>query len=333
MRDGALVILRSTVKLGTARAVVAPVLRASGRPFDIAVCPERTLEGRALIEVREIPQIIGADTPEIRDRCSRIFGALTPTTVTLSSLEAAELTKLIDNTYRDVMFGFANEVARICSHTGLSALEVIRAGRYGYPRTNVALPGPVGGPCLEKDAHILVESAREAGIELNMAAAGRTINERQPAETIGLLRARCAATPGFAAAPVISVAGLAFKGFPPTDDLRGTMARPIIAAIREEFPHATIRGYDPLVAPAAAREAFDIDTVPDLGQAFAGADIVILANNHYELQRMDVAAFAQRMRAPGFVYDYWNLHDDIDRAMPKDISYLGLGAEKYGMSA
>jgi UDP-N-acetyl-D-mannosaminuronate dehydrogenase len=167
------------------------------------------------------------------------------------------------------------------------------------------------------------------GIELNMAAAGRTINERQPAETMKLLRERCAATPGFPAEPVITVAGLAFKGAPPTDDLRGTMARPIISAVRAEFPRAIVRGYDPLVSAAAARAAFDIETVPDLGQAFDGANIVIFANNHYELQRMDVAAFAQRMRVPGFVYDYWNLHDDVDSAMPTAVSYIGLGAEKF----
>ncbi|HUH24249.1 MAG TPA: nucleotide sugar dehydrogenase, partial [Brevundimonas sp.] len=98
MADGALVILRSTVKLGTARNVVAPVLAESGRRFELAVCPERTLEGKALIELNQLPQIVGSDDADTRQRCVQLFGALTPTTIALSSLEAAEMTKLVDNT-------------------------------------------------------------------------------------------------------------------------------------------------------------------------------------------------------------------------------------------
>ena len=140
LKDGDLVVLRSTVKLGTARSVVHRVLSATGKRFDIAVCPERTLEGRALLELHELPQVIGADTPDTRYRCAQLFSILTPTTVTVESLEAAELVKLIDNTYRDVTFAFANEVAKLCGRLGVSASSVIAAGKLGYPRTNVAIP-------------------------------------------------------------------------------------------------------------------------------------------------------------------------------------------------
>ncbi|MEM7687147.1 MAG: NAD(P)-binding domain-containing protein, partial [Pseudomonadota bacterium] len=68
MPDGALVILRSTVKIGTARNIVAPILQASGKSFGIAMCPERTLEGRAMHELRRLPQIVGADTDAVRER-------------------------------------------------------------------------------------------------------------------------------------------------------------------------------------------------------------------------------------------------------------------------
>lgn len=155
MPDGALVILRSTVKIGTARTVVAPILEASGKSFAIAMCPERTLEGKALQELRELPQIVGADSQEVRDRAAAVFRRLTNTVVQVATLETAEIIKLVDNTYRDVQFAFANEVARVCEVYGVNAHEVIASGKLGYKRTNVPLPGLVGGPCLEKDPHIL----------------------------------------------------------------------------------------------------------------------------------------------------------------------------------
>ena len=141
MEDGALIVLRSTVKVGTTRDVVSPILAASGKQFDIAMCPERTLEGNALQELRELPQIIGADEPAGSDRASALFRSLTNSVVQVSSPETAEIVKLVDNTYRDVQFGFANEVARVCDAYGVKAHEVISAGKLGYKRTNVALPG------------------------------------------------------------------------------------------------------------------------------------------------------------------------------------------------
>ena len=179
MPDNALIILRSTVKISTARTVVAPILEASGKRFAIAMCPERTLEGKALTELRELPQIVGADTPEVRERAANVFRRLTNTIVQVSSLEAAEIVKLVDNTYRDVQFGFANEVARVCEAFGVNAMEVISSGKLGYQRTNVPLPGLVGGPCLEKDPHILAQSARGRGVELEITRSGRMVNERQ----------------------------------------------------------------------------------------------------------------------------------------------------------
>lgn len=327
MGEDALIILRSTVKLGTARNVVAPVLAERGKRFELAVCPERTLEGKALIELNELPQIIGSDDPETRQRCVQLFGALTPTTIALSSLEAAELTKLVDNTYRDVMFAFANEIAQLCGHAGLSAHEVISAGRLGYPRTNVALPGPVGGPCLEKDPHILVESARAYGVTMGITHAARLVNEAQPAETVKLMREAFTDALG-PASPKIALCGLAFKGVPATDDLRGTMALPILEALRNAFPDARFVGFDPVVSDAAARDYFDIDMAATLTEACTDASIVVIANNHPDFQRMEVTSTAGLMAAPGLIYDYWNMHNREVDGLPDGIRYLSLGSER-----
>jgi UDP-N-acetyl-D-mannosaminuronic acid dehydrogenase len=330
LKDGDLVILRSTVKLGTARSVVHRVLSATGKRFDVAVCPERTLEGRALLELHELPQVIGADTSDTRFRCAQLFSILTPTTVTVESLEAAELVKLIDNTYRDVTFAFANEVAKLCGRLGVSAASVIAAGKLGYPRTNVALPGPVGGPCLEKDPHILAQSAALLGVDMAITKAARLTNEQQPADSTELLLAHTATERAFSSSPRIAVLGLAFKGVPATDDLRGTMAKPIIEQLKARFPKATIIGYDPVVPRDAARKFFGIEIVPSVEEAFLHADIVVLANNHASFRTMDLGAHAKKMHRPGVVYDYWNLYDDVAASMPTDIAYLRLGSERVG---
>ncbi len=325
--DGDLVILRSTMKIGTARAVVQRRLVETGKRFEIAVCPERTLEGRALVELHELPQIVGADTPETRHRCAQLFSILTPTTVAVSSLEAAELIKLTDNTYRDVTFAFANEIAKLCGQLGVSASEVIAAGKLGYPRTNVALPGPVGGPCLEKDPHILAQSAAELGVDMAITRAARETNESQPEEVATLLASQVRAIAAWPAEPRIVVAGLAFKGAPATDDLRGTMAKPIVEALRRHFPRARICGFDCVAAPEACRAYFGIDMVETLDAVFAGADLVVLANNHALFAGLDLPAAARTMNKHGIVYDFWNLYDDVAAAMPDGRMYLSLGSE------
>ena len=333
MNDDAFVILRSTVKLGTTRNGVKSLLEKTGRPFKIAFCPERTLEGRALIELHQLPQIIGADDPDTRWRCQQLFGQMTPTTVALQSLESAELLKLVDNTYRDLTFGFANEIAKLCSSVGISASEVIEAGKLGYPRTNVALPGPVGGPCLEKDPHILYESAKEWDVDMSITKAGRRTNEEQPQEISKIVRAWADRLNGFSIAPKISLLGLAFKGKPSTDDLRGTMALPILNALKIAFPNAVFKGYDAVAQDSAIIDFFSIDVFSTLEEAFVGADIVMILNNHSVFQQMDLSAITQTMSRPSIVYDLWNMHGDVSMSMPEGIIELGLGRENVNRSA
>jgi UDP-N-acetyl-D-mannosaminuronic acid dehydrogenase len=314
MPDGALIILRSTVKIGTTRDVVAPILEKSGKRFDIAMCPERTLEGKALHELRELPQIVGADNAIVRDRAAAIFRKLTNSIVQVSSLEAAEIVKLVDNTYRDVQFAFANEVARLCEVFDVSAHEVIVSGKLGYKRTNVPLPGLVGGPCLEKDPHILVQSARSKGLDLEITRAGRLVNERQPSETVQLIVAQMTRR-GVGTGAKVALLGMAFKGVPATDDLRGSMSIRVLDELRRLRPDVEVHAYDPVITPTElARLVSGVIPCDNLTEAVRGAAVVIIANNHPALGEMPPAALQELMQANGFVYDYWNHFSNLSGA-------------------
>lgn len=304
MRDGALVVLRSTVKLGTTRNVVRPILAASGKSFHLSMCPERTLEGAALKELATLPQIVSGETDEAVARASALFGRLTRATVRVSDLETAEMIKLVDNTSRDVRFAFANEVARACDAIGLNADEVIRSGKFEYPRTDVALPGLVGGPCLEKDPHILMASLADFGTSLEITAACRLVNERQPAETVaaivGLLAER---GPG----PYrVTVAGMAFKGRPETDDLRGSMSIKVVECLlaSPQVEHVVL--YDGVVArPELEALGLDVAIADELVPACTGSHALIIGNNHPEYDDLDLDGCVGAMAPGGFVYDYW----------------------------
>jgi nucleotide sugar dehydrogenase len=328
LKRGDMVVMRSTVKLGTTRRIVIPILDSAGVDYDVAFCPERTLEGQALPELRHLPQIVGSVSPRARIRAAQLFSFLTPTVVQVSSLETAETIKLIDNTQRDVAFAFANEVARICDAIGVSAREVIQSGKLGYPRTNLPLPGPVGGPCLEKDPHIMVEGLREVGLEPEITIAARRINERQPTETVAEIRRWLESKPNFPGRPVVTLAGLAFKGRPATDDLRGTMARPILAALRDAFPKGEYRGFDAVVPGDIVKREFDLASAATLEDAFEGANLVVLANNHPCFAGMPVERLAERMAAPGLIYDYWNNFDGPELKLPDGVRYMALGSHR-----
>jgi UDP-N-acetyl-D-mannosaminuronic acid dehydrogenase len=325
MQGGALIIMRSTVKLGTTRKIVSPILAARGKQFDLAFCPERTLEGKALVELHQLPQIVGGMSSQAAVRASHLFQFITPTVLRVSSVETAEMIKLVDNAQRDVAFAYANEVARACDAIGVSAAEVIQAGKLGYPRTNLPMPGPVGGPCLEKDPHILAEGLRELGIEPEITMAARRTNENQPAEVVNHLKRIAAGLSGFAAKPVITLMGIAFKGQPVTDDLRGSMAKPVLARLRDAFPSAEFRGYDAVVSHVGIR-TFGLQPIGTLEQAFSDSSLIVILNNHPAFSAMPIDDLAVRMKKPGLIYDFWNFFKTADMHLPEGVVYMALGS-------
>lgn len=323
LRDGDIVILRSTVMVGTTRKIVQPILAATGKRFDLAFCPERTLEGKALLELKTLPQVVGGIDASATFRASQLFSFLTPSVVRVNDPETAEMVKLVNNSQRDYVFAFANEVAAMCDELGLSAAEVIASGNLGYPRANLPMPGPVGGPCLEKDPYILAQSLEERGYHPALTIGARQWNEGLPARAAAMVAAHHRQSASGAPARV-AIAGLAFKGRPETDDLRGSLAIPLIAELRAQFPDAEFVGWDAVVAPDAIGE-LGLSPAATLEEAATGASILIIQNNHDCFSRIDLLALSKTMARPALIYDMWNQHDPRTVRVEEGTAYKTLG--------
>lgn len=315
-RPGDLVILRSTVKVGTTRNVVKPILDKAGISYCLAMCPERTAEGVAIQELESLPQIIGGIDEASSQEAVDFFGFLAIPDTRVSTPEAAELAKLICNTQRDLHYAIANEVALICEELGLNAHEIIEAANRGYKRSNIALPGLVGGPCLEKDAYILAESIQAWQPEITMA--GRLLNERLTERAVSQLAEKVRMPVRKAV-----ILGLAFKGMPETGDVRGSLAITLQDSIKRHFPDTNVLGFDP-VASLEECDRWGLQGTMDFEEALEDADIVFIQNNHKYFQTKECALDIERICAGKYIYDFWHcVHPALQKSCK--VHYMALG--------
>jgi UDP-N-acetyl-D-mannosaminuronic acid dehydrogenase len=214
LREGSLIVLRSTVYPGTT-AYVAQHLAARGRAADLAFCPERIAEGHALEELHTLPQIVGADTAEAGDRAEALFRTLAATTIRTTSKEA-ELAKLFTNTWRYMKFAVANQFFMIADQAGVDYTNVLHAIRHDYPRA-ADLPGPgfAAGPCLFKDT---MQLAAFTSDHFPLGQSAMQVNEGLPAYIVAALERRY----GGLAGRTIGILGMAFKAG--SDDARASLS-------------------------------------------------------------------------------------------------------------
>ena len=214
LRDGALVVLRSTVYPGTT-GFVRQHLEARGCRVDVAFCPERIAEGHALEELHSLPQIIGADDERARERAETLFRSLVSKTVATSTKEA-ELAKLFTNTWRYMKFAVANQFLMIADQAGVDYTNVLRAIREDYPRAS-DLPGPgfAAGPCLFKDT---MQLAAFTSDHFPMGQAAMQVNEGLPAYIVAALERRYGGLQG----KTVGILGMAFKS--ESDDTRASLS-------------------------------------------------------------------------------------------------------------
>jgi UDP-N-acetyl-D-mannosaminuronic acid dehydrogenase len=214
LRDGALVVMRSTVYPGTT-AYVRQHLAARGCRVDVAFCPERIAEGHALEELHSLPQIVGSDDERAGDRAETLFLTLASKTIRTTTKEA-ELAKLFTNTWRYMKFAVANQFFMIADQAGVNYSNVLRAIREDYPRA-ADLPGPgfAAGPCLFKDT---MQLAAFTSDHFPMGQAAMQINEGLPAYIVSALERRYEGLQE----KTVGILGMAFKS--ESDDTRASLS-------------------------------------------------------------------------------------------------------------
>ncbi|KAB7744797.1 nucleotide sugar dehydrogenase [Nostocoides sp. F2B08] len=298
-----LVVVRSTVPIGTTRTMVHPLLQeAWGRPL-LCMAPERTIQGQALREIVELPQVVGGIDERSLEAGAALFEQISSTVVPVSSTDAAEMVKLTNNAHTDLIYGFGNEVALIAGQHGVDPLEVIAACNLDYPRPDLSRPGFVGGACLTKDPHILMGCT--PGYSTPMVRAARQVNEELPRhialQVLRLLHESRGSTTG----GTVAVLGWACKGTPPTDDVRGTavetLVPPLLAA------GVRVLGHDPLVPDPIIRE---LGGEPGgLEATLRGVDGVVVVTDHPLYRSLDLESLSPD-GPPSFVYDVWRILDE-----------------------
>jgi len=281
LRRGDIVMLRSTVPVGTTRTLVIPILEnisglKSGKGFHVAFCPERTVEGKAIQELTSLPQIVGGATEACVEKASAFWAGITDTIVRVDSLEAAELVKLINNSYRDLSFAFSNGLALLADIYNIDATRLIAAANEGYPRNPIPCPSPgVGGYCLTKDP-FLYASVNPESAHAELSRTGRKINEAAGRYPLTVLESFAKTIQNKVENFRVLLVGMAFKGKPETNDLRGSTS---VSVARELMKRGCIvECFDAVISEKELRN-HGLNPAR-LDESLANADAIFILNNH-----------------------------------------------------
>jgi UDP-N-acetyl-D-mannosaminuronic acid dehydrogenase len=261
LRDGQLLILRSTVFPGVT-ALVEKMIAGLGKQIEVAFCPERIAEGKAMTELYELPQIISSRTPAGTDRASRLFGRLTSKLVVMSP-EEAELAKLFTNVWRYIKFATANQLYMMANERGLD-FERIRQGLAAdYPRAaDMPAAGFAAGPCLFKDTMQLAAFNHN---NFPLGHAAMAVNEGLPLYLVHRLEQRFDL-----GSMTVGILGMAFKAG--SDDTRSSLSYKLkrILAFKADAVLCT----DPYVTTDP--------TLLPLDEVLARSDLLVVAAPHPE---------------------------------------------------
>ena len=176
--NGATLVIESTVSPGTIDRFVRPAIEerglAVGKDIHLAHAPERIIPGNMAYELKHNSRTIGADEREVGERVKRLYASFCEGEIVVTDIRTAEMTKVVENTFRDINIAFANELAKICRSDSMDVYEIIRIANM-HPRVNILSPGPgVGGHCISVDPWFLVGDY--PGLA-NIILAARKIND------------------------------------------------------------------------------------------------------------------------------------------------------------
>lgn len=318
-----LIILRSTISVGTTTGVVLPFLSnlcgKKQKDLLVAFCPERTIEGKAVRELQELPQVIGGNNKKTITLAENFFREITPTVVKVDSLEAAELIKLFNNTYRDIHFALGNVFNEIAQSFNIDGVELIRAANMGYDRSNIPAPGFVGGPCLEKDPYILTDNMKESPGR-NFVINARKYNESLEDKVVEWTKLICNKN---SIPNKLCVSGLAFKGVPDTSDLRGSTSIKICRKLISEGFELVLHDYIAL--------SHEVDSLglgffeKDIYKASKGQSLMLILNNNNRYSKIDIQHLCSGMNTDAIILDAWGVIDYFEDFYDQKIKVFTLG--------
>ena len=288
MKEGALLIVESTLAPGTMQNLVLPTLEKSSfkkhnHEFFLGHCPERVMPGKLLENLRNMHRVVGGGSPQICKAMIALYRTIVNADLDVVDWITAELVKTTENAYRDVQIAFANEVALICDKVGADVWQV-RELVNKSPQRNMHFPGAgVGGHCIPKDPWLLYNSALGAGANPQLIVAARAINDSMPMHIIELLETALKENGTMLDGARVLVLGYAY--LTNSDDVRNSPSAALVDAINKKG--AEVRIHDPYV----------VEFQGDIISMSKDIDAIILMTAHEEYYGLNLNDLAKTMRS------------------------------------
>ena len=296
LKQGNLVILESTSPVGTTEKMIDwlsaerpdlsfPEFGSDKFSADISIahCPERVLPGNVVRELRENDRIIGGVTSHCAEMASNLYKLFVNAKCLITDCRTAELSKLVENSFRDINIAFANELSLICDKLDINVWELIKLANH-HPRVNILKPGPgVGGHCIAVDPWFIVDSAKD---ESKLIRTARLVNDSKPSFILDKLNQAILEMGTKISEISITCLGLSFK--PNIDDLRQSPALEIAKKISlMSFKKLYLVEPNIFIMPNCFEDDNDIELV-SLEFAVNSSDIVVLLVDHNEFNQIDL---------------------------------------------
>jgi UDP-N-acetyl-D-mannosaminuronic acid dehydrogenase len=273
LESGNTVIVESTVAPRSMDDYVKPAIEAAGYTVGEDVflvhCPERVLPGQIMHELIYNNRIVGGITPACTEAGVNVYSTFVRGELIKTNAKTAEMSKLMENTFRDVNIALANELTKVCNELEINALDVIEMANK-HPRVNLHHPGPgVGGHCLAVDPYFIVSKAPESAQIIHLA---RTINKSMPSYVVENINSLMEINHG----SIVTLFGLTYKGN--VDDIRESPAMEILEMLQAEGKYE-VRAYDPHVE--------EVFVEKNMEEAVADSDLIVVLTDHDEFKELD----------------------------------------------
>jgi UDP-N-acetyl-D-glucosamine dehydrogenase len=301
MRSGQLIILESTTYPGTTDEVLQPMFEAGGFRLDedflLAFSPERVDPGNPQFQTHNIPKVVGGCSPDSTEAAAALYSTIVNHVHQVSSARVAEAAKLLENTFRAVNIGMANEMARLCYHLGIDTWEVIRAAATKPFGFMPFYPGPgIGGHCIPLDPHYLSWKARQHGFDSRFIGLAEEVNSNMPAHVVQLVTDGLNDERKALNGARVLLLGVAYKK--DIDDVRESPALSIIDRLRAKG--AEVRYHDPFVSRIDFQDAHTLsecaaplESVELTDAEIEATDCVIIVTDHSQIDYKRITEHAR----------------------------------------